>query len=350
MDMRDRPELGRLTTAGANRHLPVHRWLRYKEAFSRDLAWLLLDEVRAGKGMAVLDPFCGTGTTLLACKEKGIRSYGADLNPIALTTSRAKTMDYDLNGLGKERKAIFSERAEKAPMPEEAGCVKEFFDRETLDRLLFYRGLASKGGYRDFFLLALANAAYECSRVARDGAVLRPAKKMFIPLVAAFKRNVKGMERDIKKSKFPAVKAEVMEADARSIPLKDKSVDAVITSPPYLGIEDYTTAYAIENFTVGGKIKNWLGRGGSKEAYFGDMLAVLKELKRVCRPKARMAMVMWDGFLDGRIVDTCEMMSNISKRVGLNLEKIWVVNRKPALAERTRKVGMLRESVLFLQV
>ena len=39
----------------------------------------------------VLDPFCGSGTTLVECQAKGIASFGIDLNPIAALISKVKT-------------------------------------------------------------------------------------------------------------------------------------------------------------------------------------------------------------------------------------------------------------------
>jgi len=358
MKLTERPELGRLTTFECNRNLPVHRWLRYKEAFSRDLALILIDEL--GAGGPVLDPFCGSGTTLLACRERGLASFGADVNPIALAASRAKTSDYTTERIAADMKSVFSERFERGKetkLTEDAAQVKRFFARDTLERVLFFRSLASSAFYRDFFLLALANAAYECSRAVRDGAVLKLAKKRFIPLAAAFKRNAKSMERDLKKAKFTAVASTVLEADARALPLAARAVSAVVTSPPYLGIEDYTKAYAIENFAVGGSLKPWLGAAPPSstpeekvQAYFSDMASVLAEMKRVCMPSAGIAMVMWDGFVRGEIVGMCEAMVRLASVAGLRAEKAWIVNRKPALEGRTRKAGELRESIIFLRV
>ncbi len=357
MQLVERPEVGKLTTFEANRRLPVHRWLRYKEAFSRDLVWLLLDEMGVKEG-PVLDPFCGSGTTLLACREKGIPSFGADVNPIALTASRAKVAQYDLEKLREERKSIFSARfgpSEKTPA--DAQAVKKFFDKETLGRLLFYRDLAGRAFYRDFFLLALANAAYECSKVVRDGAVLKARKKRFIPLAAAFRRNAEGMGHDLRKAGLAPAKDVVMEADARSLPLPSGSAGAVITSPPYLGIDDYTKAYAIENFVAGRGISEWLGKtdkigggaGETADAYFSGMYTVLKELKRVCRPGTELPMVMWDGFIGGEFFNTCEAVGRAAGQAGLTAERAWIVNRKPALVRRTEKAGTLRESVIFLK-
>ena len=39
----------------------------------------------------VLDPFCGSGTTLVECQAMGIASYGIDVNPIAVLVSKVKT-------------------------------------------------------------------------------------------------------------------------------------------------------------------------------------------------------------------------------------------------------------------
>ena len=58
---------------------------------------ILLDKyVPKGGNANVLDPFMGSGTTLLACKERGIDCYGFDVSPLAVLASRAKTNDYDI--------------------------------------------------------------------------------------------------------------------------------------------------------------------------------------------------------------------------------------------------------------
>jgi tRNA G10 N-methylase Trm11 len=40
--------------------------------------------------------------------------------------------------------------------------------------------------------------------------------------------------------------ARVEMADARSLPLSDESIDAVITSPPYVNRHDYTRVFGVE--------------------------------------------------------------------------------------------------------
>ena len=76
-----------------NKDLAVYNWYYYKEGFSRELVMRLLDMFSPqGK---VLDPFCGVGTTLLACRERGIPSEGMDVHPVSVFASRVKLADYD---------------------------------------------------------------------------------------------------------------------------------------------------------------------------------------------------------------------------------------------------------------
>src|ERR1019366_5670589 len=54
----------------------------YPAKFVAELPRALLSILPAPAGTAVLDPFCGSGTTLVECQRRGIPSYGIDLNPI----------------------------------------------------------------------------------------------------------------------------------------------------------------------------------------------------------------------------------------------------------------------------
>src|SRR5579885_1597308 len=73
-------------------------WLRLTPAHSIHLISVLLDTASCEEPI-VLDPFCGTGTTALACAERGIECDTTDINPFLLWLSRAKTYSYDNDDL-----------------------------------------------------------------------------------------------------------------------------------------------------------------------------------------------------------------------------------------------------------
>ena len=57
-------------------------------------------------GSMAIDPFMGSGTSLLSCMEFGFNVYGQDINPFAVLLSKAKVTSYDLEGFRKSLKSI----------------------------------------------------------------------------------------------------------------------------------------------------------------------------------------------------------------------------------------------------
>ena len=68
----------------------------YKGKFYPQLAKGLLNIANIGAGSNILDPFCGSGTTLLEGYLNGYRSFGCDMNPLAAKIARAKVAILDL--------------------------------------------------------------------------------------------------------------------------------------------------------------------------------------------------------------------------------------------------------------
>lgn len=80
-------------------------WLRLTPAYSVHLVRELLAS-RALPRLPVLDPFCGTGTTLLTCAELGIACATLDVNPFLVWLARAKTAKYSAKSLKRADELI----------------------------------------------------------------------------------------------------------------------------------------------------------------------------------------------------------------------------------------------------
>jgi hypothetical protein len=89
---------------------PVHGWYRFVLSFPPHLVREYLQRFGMTGDQRLLDPFCGTGTTIVECKKLGIPSVGIEANPMAYFASQTK-VDWspDPDGLLQHAEQVASE-------------------------------------------------------------------------------------------------------------------------------------------------------------------------------------------------------------------------------------------------
>ena len=359
--------LGKLATFEVNKKYPIYNWFYYKEGFSRELVMHLLHKFNVTNTKLVLDPFCGVGTTLLACKEAGINTIGFDSNPIAGFVSRAKLMEYNINELKESTKHIFSLEPNNMKYKIKIPIMKDAFLKNTLKDVIFYKKKIKELDYepRIFFTLALMNATMRCSFVFKDGAVLKIKKRPLPKLKDEFKHQIKKMIKDLEKTNFKKTIHRIDERDSKSMDLDNNVVDAVITSPPYLNKKEYTKIYFIEeelflnnknkefiefgktDSTRVNKILNNFSINQEARQYFYDMYFVIREMHRVCKPSAKLALIIGNGCFSEAVVESDIILSSIAEDIGFKINGIECISKRWCTKERTKKVGIARESILY---
>jgi len=367
----ERLRLGRLATFLPNKRLPVYNWFQFKEGFSRDLVFLLAETWGLGAGDLVLDPFVGCGTTSLACKQLGIDSIGYDVHPIMLFASRVKLRDYNVEELRVMVRGLMKSSFER-PEVEVPSFVARVFREPVLEDIAFFKQKileVEDEATREFLLLGLMNAAMRCSWAHKDGAAIRVVKKPVPPFRKALKRQLLRMCNDVERFKGKNSKATIDHCDARKLKLAEGNVDAVITSPPYLNKQEYIHVYRIEQQLLGlgapspGQLIGMREEGAVEDfsevgkfvddkpleakLYFKDMLAALKELYRVCRLGAKVALVTSDACTPEGVIEVCIPLSELAERVGFKAKRMLVVNRRFCTTPARKKVGVTREGLLL---
>jgi len=371
-------KLGLLVTPYQNRKLPVYDWYNYKHSFSRDLVTSLIREFQLNGQDKILDPFCGSGTTLLASKEMGIPVQGLDILPLSVFVSNAKLMKYD-----REKIQIAISEIENLLEQKKIDCgvcslrkelLIKWFPEEVLDKVLFIRDWIEKAcdeNLKHFFLTALLSILEEVSYTYKGGGFLRVEKSKRIPdLKSTYLARLHKMLMDIDIiDQLPDSQAKAVEGDARRTTYEPASFSGVITSPPYPNRHDYTRVYLLELIvgfiTREEEIKNLryfsiqshveakkrylaedyhlpdslyttlkeLGKRSLPnkgivkmlEGYFEDMHLTLKEIRRLIRPSGKVAFVIGDARYGGVKVPVGDILVEIGNNLGLELiEKILV--------------------------
>lgn len=116
----------------------VHRLHPYKGKFIPQLVEYFLDdhtdnfkkEVVFNKGDIILDPFCGSGTTLVQANELGMHGIGVDVSAFNALISNVKIFKYDLMDVNNEVSIISHALNKKA-----IGSGIPSFENELLDEL-----------------------------------------------------------------------------------------------------------------------------------------------------------------------------------------------------------------------
>ena len=236
MRIEQRPELGRLMTFELSKEKPVHGWFWYKEGYAPEL---VEHSLKMKPARTVLDPFCGVGTTLLACKEAGIDSAGVDASTLAVFASRTKCEDYPKEDLDSAlaflNKNPHGGREARMDWQFELFDPRAAFPKRNYGDILALRAAIEEeeGRVRDLLLLALLSVLPQASIVLKDGGVLKIIKeKKALPAREIFRRKVKRMVRELQASTRFGHVPKVYLGDARSMEIDSGSVDLGGAPPP----------------------------------------------------------------------------------------------------------------------
>ncbi|WP_347281894.1 DNA methyltransferase [uncultured Alistipes sp.] len=275
--------------------LPIHDWYRFVLSFPPHLVKDYIIKFGIQTDQIVLDPFAGTGTTLVECKKNGIKSYGCETNPIANFASTVKT-NWSISG--EELLAHATSIAEiakkniqqnKTPKPLNEDQTKLLIANSISDlplkkALILLEAIDSrKSSFHNHERLAFAKQlvySYSNLKFGPEVGVSRK-KKEDVDVINLWLEDIKKMVKDLKLVEtHSVVDSTSLNCDARFIShtLQPNSIDCVITSPPYPNEKDYTRTTRLENVILGyihnaeelKETKKNLLRSNTKNVYKGD--------------------------------------------------------------------------------
>ncbi len=247
----------------------VHDWYRFVLSFPPHLVREYIHKFGLDSNHQLLDPFCGTGTTVVESKKLGIPSIGVEANPMAWFASSVKldwTPDstellYAAHQVSETALTIIEKNFKKLrTLPEEsrkiilANSISPLPLHKTLV-LLDQIKLYGESLYSHHLQLALAKALVTSVSNLRFGPEVGVGKaRTDAPVVEAWLKQVVLMAEDLLQlQNLSNISARIYRADSRQIldVLEPHSIDAVITSPPYPNEKDYTRTTRLESVLLG---------------------------------------------------------------------------------------------------
>ena len=396
-------------TFRSNETLPVHRWWPYVQGYSAEFVRGVIDAADLPRGATVLDPFAGSGTTLVEARRAGARAVGTELLAPAVLAARVKTaFELDPDALTRAAERVVARARGRTPgaLPFLRETRRQF-DPEALQELTRLRDSLPSGDSRvsEAVRLAFGRILIPSSRLHRSPCLGYGRVRVGPPTppVERFRAAVREMAEDLttlaEERRRWGPPAEVAERDARAGGWRSGSVALAITSPPYVNGMDYVMNYKVDLAWLGyarsygdlaslrraqvacdnlprheaapyldtsavddpwlgevlGRIRDNLARKGTYRRndvhaivhrYFADLRPVLDGVYRALVPGGRFVVVVGDSLLAGTYVPGDLLLARLGAARGFGIVSVEVARRRRSGQRRSFE---LRESIVTLE-
>jgi DNA modification methylase len=350
-------------------------------------------------GEWVLDPMAGSGTTILEAVILGRNAIGVDIDPLALNLCKVKVTPLDPGKLMRQGESVLG-GAKDALMREKAELLGElnvrfdpitkkftdyWFQAETQIELVAL--LREIEAIKDvdvsrFFRMVFSSIIITKSggvSLAYDLAHTRPHKlsgKAPQPAVAEFEKRLNKAIKAMSHLLWGTGQAQVLCCTAQGLGLADRSIDFIVTSPPYASNAiDYMRAHKFslvwfgypinslsrkratyiggertKDFIMGdlpGHTERVIAKVGRKDShkgevlrrYYTEMAACLKEMFRVLKPGKGSVVVVGSSIMRGVDTETGVCLADIGESNGF--EVVGIAERR---LDRNRRMMPAREN------
>lgn len=250
-----------------NMKLPVHRWFRYPAGFSAVWAGREIYNRFSASGLdsnfAVLDPFAGSATTLLAAEQVGVKAFGFESHPLVARIANAKllwhTSSESVAKLGGRIVDIAKNTIKQ--LDTYPSVVLKCYTKDNLTAIdsiksALFSVADSTPEYQICWLafLSILRPASQAGTATWQYLLPNKKKARVADAYDAFENQISMICNDMSeyRSSCSRTDAVLFTQDARQAcsGLRD-SIDFVITSPPYANNYDYADATRLELSVLG---------------------------------------------------------------------------------------------------
>lgn len=350
----------------------VHRLHPYLGKFIPQLVEIFLRKYFKS-GQFILDPFVGSGTTLIEANLLGMDSIGVELSVFNTLISDIKTRKYNIQEVEREiidilqkiknfSKSLTGDKKNFSDLKTDSEYLNLWFSDRALKEILYYKNLISDYKNQDMLKIILSRAV-RSARLIPHYDLARPTrpikekywcikhKRYCQPTDEALKFINRYSWDTIRRIReFDKMRTTnqiiILQGDSRIIELPvSKKIDGVFTSPPYVGLIDYHDQhkYAYELFGFKNNDKREIGpmiNGQGVKArgeYKQGIIDVLKNMNPYLKDKAKVFIVVNDKF---------KMYPEIANESGFTIKDVF---HRPVLNRTERDNYKFSENIYYFE-
>jgi DNA modification methylase len=327
----------------------THSLHPYPAKFPPQLPKKILKEYGT-KGQTVLDPFCGSGTTLVEARIFGANAMGVDVNGLSVLLSQVKATPLFEEQFSAIKKFIadientvfqwkFSGRP-KLPIKKIEG-QDHWFQKNVSEEITFLLNKISEQAdqaIQNFLKIVLSSIIVRVSNQDSDTRFAAIEKNISdIYTLEAFCK--KASEYNLRMQDFSKLinintSLTVHNADSRDLKfIADNSIDIIITSPPYANTYDYYLYHKFRKrwldldvqfaqYNEIGSRREYSSLKEKKEKWNTDLIKCFSEMQRVLKPNHFAFIVIGDSVIKKELIKIEKEISDFAPTIGFAVKNI----------------------------
>lgn len=344
----------------------THRFHSYPARFIPQIPYSFI-KLFTSEGDTVLDPMCGSGTTIVEAFLNNRNAIGNDFNPLSKLITKVKTTmisDEDIIYLDKKLKTMkryidldykrMDERLQTLPNRK----VSKIFNkmviskletiRETIDEIKFE-------GFIDLYDLCRVAFSHTIWSLVENGTE-NDVDEHFLSTIELYKRELKQTKDKLKS--FPMVTT--LTGDSRKLAIEDKAIDLIVTSPPYVNALDYYRTHmynmlwlgmdfiSLKRNEIGGHSHFITNRFRLLSEYLGDMFRSMIEMNRVLKVGKFCVIVVGNSSLEYELIESHKFFVNFAGKIGFAHRKTIFRNIDTTKKYTSSDIGQINEEYIVV--
>lgn len=308
----------------------------YPAKFIADLPAAFLEALPVPQGGMVMDPFCGSGTTLAEAQRRGYTSLGVDLNPIACLMARVKTAPLPSEILQSVNQVLTeADRDASSDVPLIPNLSHWFQSPIQLTLARLTRAISRQPAtHHDFLRLALSSIVVRVSNQDSDTRYAAIPKKVGASDVRnGFMRAAERLLSALQARDYPLAPAHIVQGDLLQADLSEfhGRIGAIITSPPYPNAYEYWLYHKyrmwwlghdpihVKEREIGARAHFFKKNRHTAETFVGQMRTAFAQFERLIMPDGWVCFVVGRSVIHGEVVDNAKIIEDAAQAHGFEL-------------------------------